>query len=239
MQEYRTALISEVVTGRVDVRGVQQTGKVLPLHRRNVHFCRSVLAAEIVDRHQDTSRFGWIKLQKAMILVERHLQLDEIESRPLRAAAGPFDNAMMRSIHAQLEHQRWFKPVKTEMGHEYRPMEKRGEHRGYFHRYWGDKAERFDRLMALVKPMTTEQAEIVATLYMAWNDFLIRGEPFDDDRLVDEVLHHWDESKQRIAEDRWRRAISWMREKGLTPEGYGAATVKGSETVHDGDDRYE
>ena len=239
MQEYRTALISEAVTGRVDVRGVRQTGKVLPLRKRNVHFCRSVLAAEIVDRHQDTPRFGWIKLQKAMILVERHLQLDDIESRPLRAVAGPFDNPMMRSIHAQFEHQKWFKPVKTEMGLAYRPLEKRGEHRKYFDRYWGDKRGQFDRLMALVKPMTTEQAEIVATLYMAWNDFLIRGEPFDDDRLVDEVLHHWDESKRRISEERWRRAISWMREKDLTPEGFGAATVGGSGTVEDGDDRYE
>jgi len=239
MQEYRTALISEAVTGGVDVRGVRQTGKVLPLRKRNVHFCRSVLAAEIVDRHQDTPRFGWIKLQKAMILVERHLQLDDIESRPLRAAAGPFDNPMMRSIHAQLEHQKWFKPVKTEMGLEYRPMEKRGEHRKYFDRYWGDKREQFDRLMALVKPMKTEQAEIVATLYMAWNDFMIRGESFDDDRLVDEVLHHWDESKRRISEERWRLAISWMREKGLTPVGFGALTVRGSGTVDDGDDRYE
>jgi hypothetical protein len=184
-----------------------------------------VLAAEIVEQHQGTPKFGWIKLQKGVILAERHLRLGEIQSRPQRAAAGPFDNPMMRSIHAQLERLKWFKPIKTDMGYEYQPMEKRGGHRKYFDRYWGDKREQFDQLMATIRPMTTEQAEILATLYMAWNDFLIRGEQVDDDRLIKEVLDNWHASKREISEDRWRSAVHWMRQKGLVPHGFGAATA--------------
>lgn len=85
--------------------------------------------------------------------------------------------------------------------------------------------------MELIHPMKTEQIEIVATLYAAWNDFLIQGETMDDDRLVDEVLNRWDASKKRISEDRWRTAIDWMREKNLVPKGYGRAT----ERSQDGD----
>lgn len=229
IREYRTRLISDVVTGKLDVR---EHKKATQPRKPNIHFCRSVLAAEIVDRHQDTSRFGRIKLQKAVILAERHLRLDEIESKPQRAAAGPFDNQMMRSIHAQLERQKWFKPAKRQGGaYEYIPMEKRGGHRRYFERYWSEKSEAFDHLLDLLKPMSTERTEIIATLYIAWNDFLIRGEPVDDDKLVNEVLHHWDESKRRIDEDRWRKAITWMRDNDLVPQGFGTATTAGPANV--------
>ncbi|MCK4343183.1 MAG: restriction endonuclease subunit S [Phycisphaerae bacterium] len=224
LREYRSALISAAVTGKIDVREV---ASVVPARRANVHFHRCVLAAEIVDRHLDTPRFGRLKLQKLLILAERHLGLDEIQSQPVRAAAGPFDNRMMRAIQAQLKRQKWFDPTKTERGTKYVPMEKHGGHREYFERYWGDKQEPFDALMALLKPMTTQQAEIVATLYMAWNDFVIAGAEFDDERIVSEVLNNWDESKQSIEPDRWRRAVTWMREKGLIPCGYGSPTRKG------------
>jgi hypothetical protein len=229
IEEYHTTLICDAVFGRLDVRHLAKPEKK---RKPNVHFCRSVLAAEIVDRHRDTPRFGWIKLQKAILLAERHLELEEIQSRPVRAAAGPFDNAMMRSVHAQMKRSKWFEPQRQEGGGiAYLPMEKCGAHRDYFDRYWGDRKTSFDRLMELIHPMKTEQIEIVATLYAAWNDFLIHGEMVDDDCLVDEVLNRWDASKKRISEDRWRAAIDWMREKNLVPKGYGRAT----ERPQDGD----
>jgi type I restriction enzyme S subunit len=229
IEEYHTTLICDAVFGRLDVRHLAKPEK---RRKPNVHFCRSVLAAEIVDRHRDTPRFGWIKLQKAILLAERHLELEEIQSRPVRAAAGPFDNAMMRSVHAQMKRSKWFDPQRQEGGGiAYLPMEKCGAHRDYFDRYWGDRKTSFDRLMELIHPMKTEQIEIVATLYAAWNDFLIQGEMVDDDRLLDEVLNRWDASKKRISEDRWRSAIDWMREKNLVPKGYGRAT----ERAQDGD----
>lgn len=229
IEEYHTTLICDAVFGRLDIRHLAKPEK---RRKPNVHFCRSVLAAEIVDRHRDTPRFGWIKLQKAILLAERHLELEEIQSRPVRAAAGPFDNAMMRSVHAQMKRSKWFAPQRQEGGGiAYLPMEKCGAHRDYFDRYWGDRKPSFDRLMELIHPMKTEQIEIVATLYAAWNDFLIQGETVDDGRLVDEVLNRWDASKKRISEDRWRAAIDWMREKNLVPKGYGRAT----ERAQDGD----
>lgn len=224
IEEYHTTLICDAVFGRLDVRHLAKPEK---RRKPNVHFCRSVLAAEIVERHRDTPRFGWIKLQKAILLAERHLELEEIQSRPVRAAAGPFDNAMMRSVHAQMKRSKWFEPQRQEGGGiAYLPMEKCGAHRDYFDRYWGDRKPSFDRLMELIHPMKTEQIEIVATLYAAWNDFLIQGETVDDDCLVDEVLNRWDASKKRISEDRWRAAIDWMREKNLVPKGYGRPTER-------------
>lgn len=177
--EYRWTLISMAVRGtlHITVKEGREQPPVLagPRRRANIHFHRAVFAAEVVDRHQDTLKFGRVKLQKVLTVAELHLNLNEIQSNPVRAAAGQFDNRMMRSIHKQLETHAWFRPVKGKKGTQYEAMSKRGSHRNYFDRYWGDRREQFDRLIALMKPMTTRQAEIVATLYAAWNDFIIKG----------------------------------------------------------------
>lgn len=230
IREYRTRLISDVVTGKLDVR--EEATATKP-KKANKHFHRTVLAAEIVDQYHGLSKFGWIKLQKAMILAERHLQMDEIQSEPRRAAAGPFDNPMMRSVHKQLAARKWFEPVRGSRGYNYLPMENCGGHQKYFETYWGNKRGEFDRLLKLLRPMDTDQAEIVATLYMAWNDFLILGEPVDDDKLVHEVLHKWDDSKLRFSEDRWRKAIPWMRDNALVPQGFGTLTTVGLRNAAD------
>lgn len=233
LHEHRTALISAAVTGQIDVREqvvVQQPVVVVaekPRQSRtaNTFFRRQVLAAEIVSRHQDTPRFGRVKLQKTLVLAEYHLGLDDIDSRPFRAAAGPFDNQMMRSIHKQLEKQKWYKPIKTERaGCAYQPMSNCGEHRKYFDRYWGGKKGDFDKLMGLLKPLKTDEAEIVATLYMAWNDFLISEQSLDDSRLIDEVLNNWDPAKTKYQPQVWQYWLDWMRKNELVPWGYGKLT---------------
>lgn len=225
IQELRTTLISDAVTGRI---AVQMPTEQKSNRRANSHFCRSVLAAEIVELHQDTPKFGKIKLQKILILAERHLRLEEIDSHPTRAAAGPFDNKMMRSVHAQIERQKWFCPTIQNGATVYKPMEKAGKHRQYFERYWGSRRQEFNRLIDLVKPMSTEQAEIVATLYMAWNDLLIEGHQVTADAVVNEVLNNWDDAKKRISEERWRNAMDWMKAHTLVPTGYGGHTKSGN-----------
>jgi type I restriction enzyme S subunit len=81
-----------------------------------------------------------------------------------------------------------------------------------------------DKLIRLFKTALTIQCEIVATLYGAWNDFIINGENPTDDQIVDEVLTNWHEGKKRIKRDRWLAALGWMRQNGIVPVGYGVST---------------
>ena len=219
MRERRTALISAAVTGKIDVRDFKMVTEQKTI-KANIHFKRSVLAAEIAKRMQHQNKFGRIKFQKILVLCDLHLDMD-IGGNYQRDAAGPFDNRMMRSITSQLAKQKWFKPVKPKDGYgtKYVPMEKAGGHQEYFYKYWGDKLDRFNELLALLGPMTTEQAEIVATLYSAWHDFLEQGEQPTDEELVTEVRTNWHESKKRIEPARWHKAINWMRQKALVPHG--------------------
>jgi type I restriction enzyme S subunit len=79
-------------------------------------------------------------------------------------------------------------------------------------------------LIRLFKTARTIQCEIIATLYGAWNDFIINGKNPTDGQIVDEVLTNWHESKERIERDRWLAALDWMRQKDIVPAGYGVST---------------
>lgn len=261
LREYRQALISEAVSGRVDMVASLQSSAIqlsgiadeavtsAPTGEHALFpevfeqppdqetparaaravspaFKRTVLAAELISRMHDDPAFHKIKFQKTLFLAEYHLQLPSMETHYLRDAAGPHDNASMRSIESQLRKQKWYDMRKVDGQFVFEPLEKAGGHAIYFPRYWSEYSDQLDSLLALLRRLDTTQAEIVATLYAAWNDFLIRGVAFDDAMIVQEVLTNWNPAKERITEDRWHKGLGWMREKGLVPTGFGEVTTK-------------
>jgi type I restriction enzyme S subunit len=171
LKEYRTALISNVVTGKIDVREEGTTTK--PVREANPYFKRAVLAAEIVDQFHSEPTFGRVKLQKVLHLCQYHAELSEIESDYHREAAGPFDNRLIRSVENQLNNSKWFRVERKGSRNIYIPLKKAGGHTKYFDRYWGGKHGAIQKIIDLLKLMTTQQCEIVSTLYAAWNDIII------------------------------------------------------------------
>lgn len=233
LREYRTALISAAVTGKIDVSKEAVAGAEpkaapeKPAAKPNPYFRRTVFAAEIIDRLCDEPTFGHVKFQKCLFVAQHHLRIEDFEENYKRMAAGPYDNRLIRSVDSQLEKGRWFKAEKVGDRYSYRRLDKAGGHRQYFYRYFGDHADQLAKLLDLFRPLDTDRAEIVATLYAVWNDFLIRGEACDDDRIVAEVLTNWHDRKRRFDDALWRRALNWMRDKGLVPTGFGKPTVPG------------
>lgn len=218
IREYRTRLIADVVTGMVNV-GQQSTAAPAKRQQKkptNVHFQRSVFAAEIVYRLHAEPTLGHVKFEKMIFLCERLCGVDT-GSTYHRQAAGPYDNRALRSIDSQMKKQKWYEAKKGEKGYRYVPLEKAGGHKTYFDRYFGEVTKQFDAVINTFRTARTEQCEIVATLYSAWEDLLADGSVTDDD-IIEQVLNHWHESKRKIAEERWRKALVWMKEKGLTPK---------------------
>jgi len=222
LREYRTALISAAVTGKIDVRGELEA--VQPQRKAPPAFRRAVLAAEIADRLHGDPTFGRVKFQKILYLCEDHLGMD-LEGNYRRQAAGPLDSRMLRSVEGQMEQQKWYAAQSDARRTTYVPLENAGGHRKYFDNYWSGYREGLDSLIALLRPLDTERCEIVATLFAAWNDLIIVGKPFDDDDILREVRTNWHESKERFDEDRLRKALQWMRDKNLMPQGRGKATT--------------
>lgn len=213
-ESMKQGMMQQLLTGRI--RLVETAAKT-DTTTANRYFRRSVLAAEIADRLCEEPTFGHVKMEKMLFLVERLCHLD-IGSQYHRDAAGPYDNRAIFSIDSQLKSQKWFEAQKTAKGVRYIPMQKRGGHKSYFDRYYSDVLPIFDKVINTFKRQKTEQCEIVATLYSAWEDLLLGNKPCTDADIVDEVLNNWHESKKRIPPERWQRAIQWMRENDFAPK---------------------
>ena len=226
LREYRTALISAAVTGKIDVREGGKTADTSPVVKKpNSYFRRTVFAAEIIDQMCDNPTFGHVKFQKCLFVAQHHLRIGDFEENYFRQAAGPFDNRLVRSVDSQLAKSQWFQAEKKGERYSYKRLDKCGGHKTYFDRYFGTEADRLRKLLDLFRPLDTDRAEIVATLYAVWNDFLLQGKLINDDQMVEEVLTNWDESKTRFKRERWHKALEWMRKEGVVPSGFGKPTV--------------
>ncbi|MFT4178871.1 MAG: restriction endonuclease subunit S [Thermomonas sp.] len=221
----KQGMMHELLTGRT--RLVQPASNVVPFkksevkpveRKANVHFRRSVFAAEIVERLHAEPTFGHVKFQKLIYLAE-HMCKVNIDAHYHRDAAGPYDNRALRSIDSQMEKSKWFKAQKVDKRYQYVPLEKRGDHKQYFDRYFADSISAFDKVIDAFKSAKSEQCEIVATLYEAWRDLLAKNADTSDDSIVDQVLNHWHDNKRKIEEERWRKALEWMRAMGFVPQG--------------------
>lgn len=218
IREYRTRLIADVVTGKLDVRHLSSAAPPQAIEGKgtaNVHFRRAVFAAEIVHRLHAEPTFGHVKLEKLMFLCERRCGVDT-GSTYRRKAAGPYDNRALRSIDSQLKRQNWYDCRKVEKGYRYIALENAGRHRVYFDRYFAKVGVRFDEVIDTFRTFNTQRCEIVATLYAAWEDLLKTGEPTDD-QIIEQVLEKWHPAKKEIPEDRWSRALAWMKRNDLAP----------------------
>ena len=213
----KTGMMQQLLTGKIRLFNAKSETKSAENNRVvPIAFKRAVLAAEIAHRLCAEPTFGHVKMEKMLFLAEKMCELD-INSSYHRDAAGPYDNRALRSVDSQLEKQKWFKFIRSDKGNHYIPLEKRGGHSQYFDRYYSECRSVFDNIINTFKTAKTEQCEIVATLYSAWEDFLNQGLNPTDDQIVTEVLTNWNESKKRISRDRWEKALSWMKENSFVP----------------------
>jgi len=217
----KDAVQADLLSGRVRVPppAATTTKSVPPA------FKRAVFAAEIVHQLHNDNRFGSVKHEKIVHLCELHLGLqNDLDRHAYKEAAGPYDPKARRSVERIFQQQKWFDVTKPDGSRVvYLPLEKAGGHAEYFDRYFGEQKGAIQSIIDLLRPLNTEQCEIVATLYAVWNDFLIDKRQPDDDEIVASVLQ-WHPKKQQITGDRWLAALPWLRQKGLIPKGTGEKT---------------
>ena len=88
--------------------------------------------------------------------------------------------------------------------------------------------ERFDYLSNQLCSLTKNGIEAVATLYAAWNDFLIDGRTPDRADIIREVLENWHPEKPRkFTADELGTWLDWMGRQNIVPDGAGPQTQTG------------
>jgi type I restriction enzyme S subunit len=190
---------------------------------------RAAVSGYVVSRLASKRNFGRTAHMKHLYLAESRLGL-KLGGRYERQAAGPLD-AGIYELEKQAEAAGWYtynveklpsskEKVSYVPGKALKALAEEGA------AVLGSSRKEMDRLIDLMGGLKTEQVEIIATLFAAWNDALLDGHTPDDNWIVKEVREHWHASKQRFAPAELHKWLGWMRQSDVVPLGHPPRTMQ-------------
>jgi hypothetical protein len=185
----------------------------------NTYFKRVVLAAELASQLHNEPTFGSVKFQKLMFLCE-NIEGMNINYIYTKQVAGPYDNKLMHTIGSDLKKRKWFEVKKEVFGSRSRyifvPMEKSGEYRKYFDRYFDNFQAKIQWFINTFRKEKTDKIELIATLYACWLELINEKIPVTDNTLI-KRLYAWSEAKQKYSSADANAAINWMKDNNVVP----------------------
>ena len=226
---YKRSFIYEYVTGKKEVGVTEQSATTIiypyfpaVLSTKKARFAQAVLMSRILDKCR--TKMGRVKLEKMLYTIEASIGFD-FDTEYVRQAAGPLDDSIYECEGIISRRNKWYTMKTSKYGVSYTPAKDNGKYKQYYDKYFTDYDSEIERIIGIFMDYDADQAEIVATLFAACNDFVIDRKEFTDEQLVDEVLNNWNDSKKRFSRDVWLRAIEQMRKNNIVPKGYGKRTV--------------
>jgi type I restriction enzyme S subunit len=187
------------------------------------------VAARSVERMQETPTLGRVKLAKLLYLSEVDAGIEQ-GRHYVRAPIGPYDKSALLNLEAQAEAAGVFTVYKSvdSDSYVYRPGPHLADAVAALERLSAAQRERLEYLLNLFAQLKAGPAEVIATLYAAWNDFLIDGQQPTDEQIIAEIHGNWTgkREKDRFEAGKLRNRLAWMRERGLIPQGRGPHTVQ-------------
>ena len=229
LESYKKSLIYEYVTGKKEVQQKQQVKEVVVypffpavFQATNPRFAQAILMSKVLDSCK--VKMGRVKLEKIMFVLENSIGFD-FDTEYVREAAGPLDKSIYECEQIISRKNKWFTIRKSQYGVSYKPTSEHSKYKKYYAQYFSDYEDAINKVISIFNDFDADQAEVIATLYGAWNDCIIDKRSYTDNGIVDEVLNHWHPKKRRFPKDMWLRAIQRMRELDLVPHGYGRHTI--------------
>ena len=222
LESYKKSLIYEVVTGKRRIEDVNQM-TIAVLSPEILQYRKALLMLRVLDLLGAGVR-GRIQLQKCMFAAECLLNMP-FRTQFIRYEHGPYDPELL-NIEEIVNKKGWYtvlkgSPVTYQKGNEFEKGLQ--EYMATF----SDIDVKLEKIVGFLKPMKTSQAERVATLLAAWNDFIIDGVPNPTDKeIIDEVVTHWTPNKANPQYSTWQDTLCKMREHRFVPKGSGVHTLQ-------------
>lgn len=196
------------------------TAPIRVVDTRTASFAASVLLIAY-ERHRIAGRdhtFGHKKAQKLLHLIDAAAGID-LGRDPLKDAAGPNDfEHMLRAID-WAEQRVIFKFNKSDNRYIFQRLQ-------HYERGLKDatrETEQYSKGIAdvidLLLPMNSEEAEIVATVYAAWNNLIVKSKPIDNEAIVREAREDWHLEKMAIPRHKFFDAIALLKNRNMVPNG--------------------
>ena len=175
---------------------------------------RLILAAEIVYQLQNDNHLGHLKLEK-MIYLCKNVNNISLHTNFLKQAMGPYDPVMIRSLDKRFLSNGWFKYNYGSFP-KYTALEKVGDHRLWFNRYYENQIEEINSLIKTFRVFSGDQIELVVTIFDCWKDIL-EDEMEPEIELITKKVYAWSDNKIKFSQGQINNAVSWMTEKRIFP----------------------
>ncbi len=225
----RDWLLPMLMNGQVRVGDVKEI-KADNIVQFNVKHCdnneKAVLGGYII-KLCNGKNFGRVKFQKLLFLAEYHCKLN-LESQFKQKTAGPHDEKLIHDIERDMKRHRLFDHSKVNHGDfnqvTYTELSDAEQLESIFLECFGNIYSKIKALLSHFIFAPTDQCEIIATLYAVWNNRIIKKEMITDGLLKQDFLD-WDPHKKKY-KNRLDRALDWMRENNIIPDGFGKIVDK-------------
>lgn len=174
---------------------------------------------------------NFVSIRSGITLGKQYPPGTQLVSRPylrvanVRYEHGPYD-PQLQSFETILSSNGWYialqgSPVTYQKGKRFEEGLKE-----YMNTY-SDIDSKLKKIVDFLRPMKTSQAERVATLLAAWNDYILDGIPHPSDKeIIDEVVTHWTPNKANPQYSTWQDTLCKMRENQFIPKGSGVHTLQ-------------
>ena len=222
LEAYKNSLIYEVVTGKRRVEDTDQV-TIAILSPEILRHRKALLMLRVLDL-LGTGVRGRIQLQKCMFAAECLLNMP-FQTQFIRYEHGPYDPDLL-NIEEIINAKGWYtvlkgSPVSYQKGKQFE--EGLREYMDTF----SDIDQKLEKIVDFLRPMKTSQAERVATLLAAWNDFIIDGVSHPTDKeIIGEVVTNWTPNKANPQYSTWQDTLYKMREHRFVPKGSGVHTLQ-------------
>lgn len=228
-EDLKAAVLQKAFAGELTRESRQTIPILLPTTVPNISTTdlQAGITALALQRHIAHKRehsFHHVKAEKNVHLCASILNL-ELDRTPVKDAAGPNDFPRAKHVESRARKAGFYTVRKSGNAYYYTLGSQSGKLIEKLQRCLGAQYGQLIALIDLLVPMDKEQAEILATVYAAWNNLIIDGAEITDEAIVYEARENWHPDKLSLERARFFKAIEWMKSKKLLPNGNGKKVI--------------
>jgi len=195
--------------------------KLTNINTTDLHAGILAISYKMHENNNKTANFCHVKAEKIAHMIEAFAGID-LGRIPVKDAAGPNDFRHLKKVEHRARMINCFDFQRT-AGGAYRVCKLRNFERliEKTRTALGEHLTKVEHILDLMLPLNVQHAEIVATVFAAWNNLLLDGKQPTDEEIVYEARENWHPDKLKIERDKFFKTIEWMRKKNIVPNGKG------------------
>lgn len=175
-------------------------------------------------RKQRDKTFGHVKAQKILQLFETIGGID-LGRNPQKDAAGPNDFGHMLRAEDTARANQFFEFVQQGSGYDFAERLKYNQLIAEARKAIEPFKSQIDKVLEIIIPMDSKQAEVFATVHAAWNNLLLEGKQPNNDEIIYEARENWHDDKLKIPRSEFENAIKLIKSHGVEPKGEGKRVI--------------